>query len=182
MSTTTNLCNDVVETAVKSWIDKVIVGLNFCPFAKKEMERNTVRYAISPTIQVNDALGSLLEELALLDRQPDIQTTLLIFPLGFSDFERYLDMLELASSLIDQGGYGGIYQLASFHPDYCFDGESRDDPANYTNRSPYPILHILRESSIEAVLKRYPQPESIPENNIAKARELGSSFLRALLE
>jgi hypothetical protein len=88
----------------------------------------------------------------------------------------------LASSLIDQGGYCGIYQLASFHPDYCFDGESRDDPANYTNRSPYPILHILRESSIEAVLKRYPQPESIPENNIAKARELGSSFLRALLE
>ncbi|MBL4631758.1 MAG: DUF1415 domain-containing protein, partial [Paraglaciecola sp.] len=153
-----------------------------CPFAKKEMERNTVRYAISATTQVNDALGKLLEELALLDQQQDIQTTLLIFPLGFADFERYLDMLELANSLIAQGGYNGIYQLASFHPDYCFDGEEQDDPANYTNRSPYPILHLLRESSIEAVLKRYPEPESIPENNIAKARELGSSFLQALFK
>jgi len=176
------LCDDAVKTAVKSWIDKVIIGLNFCPFAKKEMERNTVRYAIFPTTQVNEALGNLLEELALLDQQQDIQTTLLVFPLGFADFETYLDMLELASSLIEQGGYAGIYQLASFHPDYCFDGEDQDDPANYTNRSPYPIVHILRESSIEAVLKRYPEPESIPENNIVKARELGSSFLQALLK
>ena len=88
----------------------------------------------------------------------------------------------MANSLMSQGGYAGIYQLASFHPDYCFEGEDKNDPANYTNRSPYPILHILRESSIEAVLKRYPEPESIPENNIAKARELGSSFLQALLK
>jgi hypothetical protein len=176
------LYDQKVESAVKSWIDKVIVGLNFCPFAKKEIERNTIRYTIFPTTQVNDALSQLLDELALLDQQLEIQTTLLIFPLGFADFEVYLDMLELANSLISQGGYCGIYQLASFHPDYCFDGEDPDDPANYTNRSPYPILHILRESSIEAVLKRYPDPESIPENNIAKARELGSNYLQALLK
>ena len=171
-----------IETAVKSWIDKVIVGLNFCPFAKKEMERNTVRYAIFTTTHVNDALSNLLDELAILDHQQDVQTTLLIFPLGFADFEHYLDLLELVNSLISQGGYSGIYQVASFHPDYCFDGEDQNDPANYTNRSPYPILHILRESSIEAVLKRYPQPESIPQNNIAKARQLGSSYLQALLK
>ena len=182
MSTSSQLSDDAVETAVKSWIDKVIVGLNFCPFAKKEMERNTVRYAIFTTTLVDHALSHLLEELALLDQQQDIQTTLLVFPLGFANFENYLDMLELGNSLIAQGGYGGIYQLASFHPDYCFDGEDQNDPANYTNRSPYPILHILRESSIEAVLKRYPQPESIPENNIAKARLLGSSYLQALLK
>jgi hypothetical protein len=182
MSISEHSSDDVVKTAVKSWIDKVIVGLNFCPFAKKEMERNTVRYVISSTSQVNNALSRLLEELALLDQQLDIQTTLLIFPLGFDDFENYLDLLALADSLITQGGYGGIYQLASFHPNYCFEGEDQDDPANYTNRSPYPILHILRESSIEVVLKRYPEPESIPENNIAKARELGLSFLQALLK
>jgi hypothetical protein len=174
--------DDTVEISVKSWIEKVIVGLNFCPFAKKEIERNTVRYAISPATQINDALSHLLEELALLDQLQDIQTTLLIFPQGFADFDNYLDMLEMANSLMGQGGYGGIYQLASFHPDYCFDGEEQNDPANYTNRSPYPILHILRESSVEAVLKRYPQPESIPENNIAKARELGSSFIKTLLK
>ena len=175
MSKSVQLCDEEVEKAVKSWIEKVIIGLNFCPFAKKEMERNTLHYAISSTTQINDALSHLLEELALLDQQQDIQTTLLIFPLGFADFDNYLDLLELANSLMAQGGYAGIYQLASFHPDYCFEGEEPDDPANYTNRSPYPILHILRESSIEAVLKRYPKPESIPENNITKARELGSS-------
>lgn len=174
--------DDEVITSVKSWIDNVIVGLNFCPFAKKEMQRNTVRYAISTFTQVSNALNQLLEELALLDQQPEIQTTLLIFPLGFEDFESYLDLLEMANSLIDQGGYNGIYQLASFHPNYCFEGEDKNDPANYTNRSPYPILHILRESSVEAVLKRYPNPQSIPENNIAKARELGSSFLQALIK
>jgi hypothetical protein len=140
-----------------------------------------VRYAIYPSTQTNDALGHLLEEFALLDNQLDIQTTLLVFPLGFDDFEKYLDMLELANSLVAQGGYGGVYQLASFHPNYCFDGEDENDPANYTNRSPYPILHILRESSVEAALKRYPQPESIPENNIAKARQLGAEFLQGLL-
>lgn len=182
MNMSSKLQDDEVIKAVKSWIDSVIIGLNFCPFAKKEMERNTVRYAIFPTAQVNDALGHLLEELALLDQQLDIQTTLLVFPQGFAEFENYLDMLELANSLIGQGGYAGIYQLASFHPDYCFDGEDKGDPANYTNRSPFPILHILRESSIDNVLKRYPQPESIPENNIIKARELGSSFLQALLK
>lgn len=182
MSITAQLPDKEVEAAVKSWIEKVIVGLNFCPFAKKEMERNTVRYAIFPATQVNDALSHLLDELALLDQQPDIQTTLLVFPLGFVDFECYLEMLELANSLLSQGGYAGLYQLASFHPDYCFDGEDQHDPANYTNRSPYPILHILREASIEAVLKRYSDPESIPENNITKARELGTSYLQALLK
>ena len=181
MNISAQISDDTVKIAVKSWINKMIIGLNFCPFAKKEVERNTVRYAITASAQINDALGHLLEELALLDSQLDIQTTLLVFPLGFGDFEKFLDMLELANSLITQGGYGGVYQLASFHPDYCFDGEDENDPANYTNRSPYPILHILRESSVEAVLKRYPQPESIPENNIAKARELGTEFLQTLL-
>ena len=182
MNISAQISDDAAEITVKYWIDKVIIGLNFCPFAKKEIERDSVRYAITPSTHANDALGNLLEELALLDSQLEIQTTLLIFPQGFNDFEKYLDMLELANSLINQGGYGGIYQLASFHPDYCFDGEDEDDPANYTNRSPYPILHILRESSIEMVLKRYPQPENIPENNIAKARELGADFLQGLLK
>ena len=79
------------------------------------------------------------------------------------------------------GGYRGIYQLASFHPDYCFDGEAADDPANYTNRSPYPIIHILREASLSRVLNNFPEPEAIPERNIAKARQLGIAALQKLL-
>ncbi|MFT6344090.1 MAG: hypothetical protein ACJAWQ_001156 [Paraglaciecola sp.] len=182
MNIPTQVSDDTAEKAVKSWINNVIVGLNFCPFAKKELERDTVRFSIFHSTQANDALGHLLDELTLLDNQVDIQTTILIFPSGFDNFEEYLDMLELANSLIFRGGYGGIYQLASFHPNYCFDGEAENDPANYTNRSPYPLLHVLRESSVEAVLRHYPQPESIPENNIAKARKLGAEFLQALLK
>lgn len=168
-------------TIIKHWINTVIIGLNFCPFAKKELERNTVRYQLCQANTINDALSQLLEELSLLDKKDDIQTTLLIFPNSFADFENYLDMVDLANVLIEQGGYRGIYQLATFHPDYCFEGEQENDPANFTNRSPYPVLHLLRESSIEAVLKRYPTPESIPINNIAKARELGADYLRSLV-
>lgn len=171
-----------VQTEVDLWIHKVIIGLNFCPFAKKEIERQTVRYKVSETEQVNDALTCLLDEIAILEQQSEIQTSLLIFPCGFEIFDQYLELLNLADVLISQGGYSGIYQLASFHPDYCFEDAAPSDPANFTNRSPYPILHILRESSIEAVLKRYPNPESIPENNINKARELGTEYLKGLLK
>jgi hypothetical protein len=181
MSTTRQFDKDQVVNTVEKWIHNVIIGLNFCPFAKKEMERKTVRYNVSATTQVNDALSCLLDEVALLEQQPELQTSLIIFPCGFTTFDQYLALLNLAEVLINQGGYSGIYQLASFHPDYCFDDAELDDPANYTNRSPYPILHILRESSVEAVLKRYPNPESIPENNINKARHLGTKFLHKLL-
>lgn len=171
-----------VQAEIDLWIQKFIIGLNFCPFAKKEIERQTVRYKISKTEQVNDALTCLLDEIALLEQQSEIQTSLLIFPCGFQIFDQYLELLNRADVLISQGGYSGIYQLASFHPDYCFADVDPSDPANFTNRSPYPILHILRESSIEAVLKRYPNPESIPENNINKARELGTEYLKGLLK
>lgn len=181
MSQSNQFDKDQVVAAVEQWIHKVIIGLNFCPFAKKEMERKTVRYQVSETTQVNDALTCLLDEIALLEQQPDIQTSLLIFRCGFSNFDQYLELLNLADVLLAQGGYSGIYQLASFHPDYCFEDAESTDPANFTNRSPYPILHILRESSIEAVLKRYPNPESIPENNINKARQLGTKFLQTLM-
>ena len=166
---------------VKTWLERVVIGLNFCPFAKKEFERQTIRYQLDYSGEQSDSLTQLLAELALLDEQPAIETTLLIYPQSYHSFDDYLDWLSLATSLVEQGGYRGIYQLASFHPDYCFAGESPDDAANYTNRSPYPIIHILREASLSRVLNTFSDPESIPERNIAKARQMGSAALQKLL-
>jgi hypothetical protein len=167
---------------VKNWINKVIIGLNFCPFAKRELQRQTVHYSMLSCTSQSEALQHFIDELKHLDTQADIQTTLIVFYVGFTSFDEYLDLVDSANIIIEQGGYAGIYQLASFHPDYCFADEKQDDPANYTNRSPYPILHMLREASIDAVLKHYPSPESIPINNIIKARELGSAYLQQLLK
>ena len=99
----------------------------------------------------------------------------------YSDFDDFLDLVAIADDLLIAQAYEGVYQLASFHPDYCFAEASPDDAANYTNRSPYPILHLIREASIEQVLNHYPEPENIPLRNIALTRELGSNYLQALL-
>jgi hypothetical protein len=106
---------------------------------------------------------------------------LLIFSTSLSHFDDYLDFLHVAEQLLSAQGYEGVYQLASFHPDYCFDGANIDDPANYTNRSPYPMLHLLRESSLEKAIDRHPHPEQIPAHNIALTRQLGLAKMQALL-
>jgi len=159
------------------WIKKVIIGLNFCPFAKREFERQSIRYTTYDGIDVPGALSVFLDELHYLDKNAEIETTLLIFEHGFSDFGDYLALADRATALLEQGGYSGIYQLATFHPDYCFEGEASDDPSNFTNRSPKPTLHVLREASIERVLKTYSDPGSIPENNVTKTRQLGNKEL-----
>lgn len=159
------------------WIEKVIIGLNFCPFAKREFERQSIRYTNYNGIDVQGALSAFLDELHYLDKNAEIETTLVIFEHGLKDFEDYLELAGMASALIEQGGYSGIYQLATFHPDYCFEGEAPDEPSNFTNRSPFPTLHILREASIERVLKTYSNPESIPINNVTKTRHLGNAEL-----
>ncbi|MFT5311654.1 MAG: hypothetical protein ACI8Z9_000124 [Paraglaciecola sp.] len=159
------------------WIEKVIIGLNFCPFAKREFEKQRIRYTVYAGIDAPGALTVFLDELHYLDQNAEIETTLLIFEHGFGDFEDYLDLADTATALLEQGGYRGRYQLATFHPDYCFEGEAPDDPSNFTNRSPKPTLHVLREASIERVLKTYSDPGSIPENNVTKTRDLGNAKL-----
>ena len=167
--------NDVIQS-IRTWLSDIIIGHNFCPFAKREFERDSIAYPICESITLEDATNQFLTELQNLERNNQIETSLLIFSLGFSDFDEYLDLVTMAQALIDRGGYGGKFQLASFHPDYCFEGESHDDLSNYTNRSPLPILHILRESSLDRVLRTYPDPENIPQRNIAKAQQLGQAY------
>ncbi len=130
---------------------------------------------------MQSCLVDLMAEFIRLDNAAEIETTLFILSGGFDDFDHFLDCLEMATQLLVVANYQGIYQLASFHPDYCFDEVSQQDPANYTNRSPYPMLHIIREASLEKALENYPAPEQIPLRNIEFCRAMGNKKMHALL-
>ncbi len=167
--------------ATRRWLRDVVIGHNFCPFAKRELERDSIVYSVCDAAELSEQLQSLVGQCQRLDADPAIETLLLILPRGVADFDGFLQLLELANELLLEQGYEGVYQLASFHPDYCFEGEAADDAANYTNRAPYPVLHILREASLARTLESVAQPELIPERNIAYARQLGIEQLRAQL-
>ncbi|GGB75888.1 DUF1415 domain-containing protein [Shewanella inventionis] len=155
---------------------------NICPFARREVERASIRYVAIEETKVKAVLKALIEECQYLDEHPETETTLFILPRGFEGFYAYLDLVDDATYLLVDNDYEGVYQLATFHPDYCFDGEAQDCPANYTNRAPYPTLHIIREASMEIALANYKDPESIPERNIAFAQRKGSEFFVKLLQ
>lgn len=174
--------NEKIIQQTRTWINQVVIGCNFCPFAAKEMKNDTIHYSVVNSESTEDCLTAFMEECKRLDNSPEIETTLLIYPLAFADFEEYLDLVDMAEQLILDQDYEGIYQVASFHPHYLFAGSTEKDASNYTNRSPYPMLHLLREASIEKVLEKYPDPESIPERNIRFAEEKGVEWMRALLQ
>jgi hypothetical protein len=173
--------NKAYIDATQTWLQTVIIKHNICPFAKNEFDRQRIRFTVDHNTDIENILLSLMAECDVLDSNHDITTTLLIYASMFADFHDYLDFVTLAESLLIEQGYEGIYQLASFHPDYCFENALIDDAANYTNRSPYPMLHLLRESSIEYAVNQYPEVNSIPENNIQLTRKLGLEQMRCLL-
>lgn len=164
----------------KNWLEHIIIAHNFCPFAKKEFLDDRIHYQIMP-IDLRQSLHALEQALQDLDQTHSLETSLLIYPQGLHNFDDFLDYHAIAEQHLYDLHYEGIYQLATFHPDYCFADSDIDDPANYTNRSPYPILHILREASLEKKLQYYPNPEAIPARNIAHARTLGGNTLQNLL-
>mgnify|MGYP005989058077 FL=1 len=167
--------------ATKQWLSEIIINLNICPFAKKEFVNNTIHYHLSKKEQVKTALLEFVEQCRYLQAHDELETTLIVYSDGFRGFERYLDLVEYANELLIESGFEGIFQIASMHPEYCFDGEDYDDAANFTNRSPYPIIHIIREASMSKVLSVYSNPEEIPENNIKLAHEKGANFFEQVL-
>jgi hypothetical protein len=171
---------DILKT--KQWLEDVIIGLNFCPFAKKEFVNNTIRYQLCDAKKIDFALDELAKQFEMLIQEPQIETTLVIFNEGFKSFESYLDLLDYANDLLVELDYEGTFQLASFHPDYYFEGEAFDDASNYTNRSPLPTLHVIREASMAKVLSVYKNPETIPENNIKLAQEKGAQYFKNILK
>ena len=166
----------------KKWINDVVVGCNFCPFAANTIKRQEVHYQVETSTSPDVCMDALLREMKRLDDDIHIETTFLIFPVAFKAFDDYLDIVTIAEKLLKQHGYEGIYQLASFHPMYVFANSPVDDAANYTNRSLYPMLHLLREESIDRALEHYQGPENIPERNINFAREKGLTYMRMLRE
>lgn len=172
--------DDQIILQSKNWITKVVVGCNFCPFAAREIKMDSIHYKVFRSENLSDLLETLVLEMNRLDVNADIETTLIILPDLFPDFQDYLDMIERCENYLKASKKEGIYQIASFHPEYLFAGATKDDPANYTNRSPYPMIHLLREASITSALNKFQSPESIPSRNIAFARSKGIEFMRQL--
>ncbi len=168
--------------AVRHWVETMVVGLNLCPFAKRELVNDRVRFVETQATSEEALLNALADELDSLVKDDGIETTLLIHPNVLQDFLDYNQFLDLVEGLLKELGQEGIFQVASFHPEYQFGGTDKDDAENYTNRAPYPVLHIIRETSLERVIEEYPDVDAIPERNVALMNEMGVSQLKRLLE
>jgi uncharacterized protein len=166
----------------EKWIKTVVVDHEFCPFARRELERDGVRMRVLDQVRVESFCDAMLEEFRDLDRDKTVETTLLILSNSHNDFEEYLQLVGDAEAFLESEGYEGVYQLATFHPDYCFVDASPDDAANYTNRSPYPMIHILRSASVEEAIEQHPDTKAIPQRNIEVARKLGADAFKVLLD
>jgi len=164
------------------WLEKAVIGLNLCPFAKAVYVKNQVRLVVSRAKHADGLLEELDRELDLLVATPaeEVDTTLLIHPTLFDDFLDFNDFLEIAEGVVDEHGLEGVVQLASFHPQFQFDGTEPDDIGNYTNRAPFAILHLLREDSVERAVEAFPEAEAIFEQNIATLEKLGHQGWKAL--
>lgn len=174
--------NAPVIAAVKIWLERAVIGLNLCPFAKSVYVRQQIRYAVSAS-RDTDALALELEQELNLLKETDAtitDTTLLIVPHMLHDFLDYNDFLDVADMQVDVCGLRGEIQIASFHPDYQFADAEPDDLANFTNRAPYPILHLLRETSIDRAVAAFPEAECIFEKNIETMKTLGTEGWKAL--
>ncbi|MBB6520900.1 DUF1415 domain-containing protein [Pseudoteredinibacter isoporae] len=167
-----------VVAQVQAWVNDVVVGENFCPFAAPSLDR--VHYQILAA-DTEEQLQDFMESCYQLQAESGIETALLIAPEGLEVFDDYLERLDLFQALLDAQGFIGEFQLASFHPDYCFEGVDEEAAENYTNRSPWPIFHLLRERSLSEALDSVSSPEKIPERNRRHAERLGVDVLRASL-
>ena len=173
---------DQVITATREWLEKAVIGLNLCPFAKAVYVKNQVRFVVSTAPHLDGLLEDLDRELDFLAAaDPErVDTTLLIHPTLLPDFLDFNDFLQLTDAAVGEHELEGIIQIASFHPQFQFEGTEPDDMGNYTNRAPFPILHLLREDSIERAVAAFPDAETIFERNIETLEKLGPAGWQAL--
>ncbi|WP_382249724.1 DUF1415 domain-containing protein [Herbaspirillum sp. GCM10030257] len=171
-----------VVAATRDWLEKAVIGLNLCPFAKSVHVKKQIRYAVSDATDREQLLNDLISELEhLRDTSPEqVDTTMLVHPWILRDFMDYNDFLHVADSALEELGLVGHIQIASFHPDYQFADAKLDSIDNFTNRSPYPILHLLREESIDRAVKAFPDASDIFERNIETMQRLGHDGWLAL--
>jgi len=174
--------DEAVIAAMREWIEKAVIGLNLCPFAKAVYVKDQVRYVVSSARHLDGLLEDLDRELDFLAAaDPDeIDTTLLIHPTLLLDFLDFNDFMQLAEAAVDEHDLDGVIQIASFHPHFQFEGTAPDDLGNYTNRAPFPTLHLLREASIERAVAAFPEAETIYQRNIETLQKLGLEGWQAL--
>jgi len=176
------MSDEDVIAAMQNWIEKAVIGLNLCPFAKAVYVKNQVRYVVSHAPHLDGLLEDLDRELDFLAAaDPEVvDTTLLIHPALLPDFLDFNDFMQLAEAAVDEHGLDGVIQIASFHPHFQFEGTEPDDLGNYTNRAPFPTLHLLREASIERAVAAFPEAETIYARNIETLNALGLPGWQAL--
>ncbi len=169
------LSDDTVIAAMRDWLEKAVIGLNLCPFAKAVHVKRQIRYVVSQAETEEALIEDLLHELQLLaSADPgDIETTLLVHPRVLGDFLDYNDFLDIADAAVEELELDGVLQVASFHPHYQFADSEPDDMANFSNRAPYPTLHLLREDSVDKAVAAFPEADRIFEANIQALRALG---------
>jgi hypothetical protein len=174
--------DDAVIAQTKLWLEKAVIGLNLCPFAKGVHIKDQIRYFVSHATTTEELIKDLMAELEVLaEANPEkIDTTLLIHPFVMQDFLDYNDFLEVADATLEELDLDGILQVASFHPQYQFEDAAPDDIDNYTNRSPFPTLHLLREDSIDKAVEAFPEAEQIYEKNMQTLRALGHDAWKKL--
>ncbi len=159
----------------KVWLEKVVIGLNLCPFAKHPFKSDKIRYVVHQGTDLNKLSEILVAELQYLAAADavDLETTLIIIADTLSDFEDYWNYVDFSEQVVEELDYEGVIQVASFHPLYQFAGTAKDDVENYTNRSPYPMLHLLKESSVSWAVDNFPNVDEIPDTNIQTMKNLG---------
>ena len=175
--------HEAIEADIRRWLERAVIGLNLCPFAKAVYVRDQVRIKVSDADNIDDLREELGEEMLLLRDTPaeEIDTTLIVLPSVLGDFFDYNDFLDDADALLAALELEGVLQVASFHPEYQFAGTEFDDAGNNTNRAPYPVLHLLREESLDRAVAAYPEPDTIIERNIKTMDALGNDGYRKLL-
>lgn len=179
--TTISSTGDIAQQ-VEQWLNDVVIGLNLCPFAAKPQRNKQIKIFVSDANTEETLLEDILRQLIELETTPpsELETTLVAVPNMLEDFYDYNLFIDWVEALIKQQNWEGVFQLATFHPDYCFGGTEPEDAENLTNRSPYPVFHLIREESMEKVLKHYPNPEAIPDTNIARVESLTEAERRKL--
>lgn len=167
----------------KDWLEKMVIGLDLCPFASSPFKGGRIRFTVSTANNADELYKEVLQEMDVICNTPsaEVETSLLILANTGKEFEPFLDLADLAEQLVEEAEMEDILQIASFHPDYLFADAPQDDPANYTNRSPYPMLHFIRADELENAVKGYPDPEGIPERNIELLRKMGTEEIKSLL-
>ena len=171
--------NDFIRTT-RRWVETFVIGLNLCPFAKRELDKGRIRFVETDATSALELTGVLEGELDFLSGDDSVGTTLIVHPQVLQDFGDYLEFLHGADQVLRDKDLEGDIQIASFHPDYQFAGTTLDDVSNMTNRSPFPMLHLLREDDVERAIAAYPDVEQIPMRNIALMEQLGADRLASM--